>query len=266
MNDFLFNNRLFLILLSGHLIGDFVFQTDLIYALKCRDWKGVMLHSGIVSFLSAILVFSAFRNLYVSLIVLLISLITHFPIDLLKLRLRTRNPVYFILDQAVHIASAVFIAVILNPHIHQPMPLQKYFFFTSFAVIATVFMKYLNLAIYRAFKVNTQETRIYEAGAFFERSVIFFFAYMHSFYFLLIPLIIIPRMLYSIKVRREYILYDVASSMIVSSFMGIMLRKVTLNEPFSAPVFIVLLTAFILMNVLTSLSDVIWAKRRTIDL
>lgn len=266
MNDFLFSNRLFLILLSGHLIGDFIFQTDAVYAVKCKDYRGVLLHSLIVSIISSVMAAVFGRNILLGIWIFLATLITHFMIDMAKLKIKAKNALIFIADQVLHVAAAALLAYMLNAQAQPSHSIQRYLFFICFAIVSTVAIKYFNITVYRTFNVRINETRLYEAGAFAERTAIFFLAYMHSFYFLIIPIVIIPRMLYSLKVRREYILYDIASSMILSAFMGIMLRKVTLHEPFSLQVLLILILAFTGLNALTSLSDVILSRFQSIDI
>lgn len=266
MNDFLFSNRLFLILLSGHLIGDFIFQTDAVYAAKCRDYRGVLVHSLIVSLITAVIAGAAGRNMLLGIWAFAATMATHFIIDMAKLKIKAKNALIFIADQMFHVAVAVLLACLLNTQANTDAGIQRYLFFICFAVLSTVAIKYFNIAVYRTFNVRINETRLYEAGAFAERAAVFFLAYMHSFYFLIIPIVIIPRMLYSLKVRREYILYDIASSMILSAFMGIMLRKVTLNEPFSLQTLLILILAYTALNALTSLSDMILARFHSIDI
>ncbi|MCK4524128.1 DUF3307 domain-containing protein, partial [candidate division WOR-3 bacterium] len=63
MSDFLNGNILFSILLLAHLTGDFVLQTDRIYALKIVSLKGQFLHA-VMNFTSVFLfVFIAYFNL-----------------------------------------------------------------------------------------------------------------------------------------------------------------------------------------------------------
>ncbi|RME77340.1 MAG: DUF3307 domain-containing protein, partial [Chloroflexi bacterium] len=51
-------NSFFLRLLLGHLIGDFILQPYWLVLAKRSGWKGLIIHVGVVTFITAILVWA----------------------------------------------------------------------------------------------------------------------------------------------------------------------------------------------------------------
>jgi len=96
----------FLVFVLAHLIGDFVFQTNRIAALKSKAIQGIGLHVLIVTLTQCILL-SIFFGLFGLLPGLLVGGI-HFFIDYMKKQLnpyiRKVQTAYFVFDQAIHIA------------------------------------------------------------------------------------------------------------------------------------------------------------------
>lgn len=94
----------FYYLLAGHLLGDFILQTDRIAANKAKDKQWSVLHATVVTL--CILLFSVPFGLAVILLVLLNGVLHHL-IDYYKSRIAERlllpGLVFFLADQAVHI-------------------------------------------------------------------------------------------------------------------------------------------------------------------
>ncbi len=236
MSDFFLYNKLFYILLLGHLIGDFILQTNNIYYLKNKFFWGQILHAFLVSFVSVIILLFSFHNPLFSIIIFLILFITHFIIDYIKLEIHKTNPLLFLLDQFFHIIVIVFVAMIFFNKMTISSFAENHIywgFLFSILILITLFMHFFNLSMYSFFKAKIDLPSVYHNLVFVERIVVFIFAYMHGFYFMAIPFIILPRVFYSIKKGNEILLYDILLSMLFSAFCGIIFRKITLNNHFS---------------------------------
>lgn len=105
----------FLYLLLGHLLGDFVLQTDKIADNKQKSWQWNLLHAIIVSF--CILIFSVPFGLSI-LLVVFINGGLHYLIDFYKPRVFAKVPlpelVYFLADQFLHISILYLISLAAN--------------------------------------------------------------------------------------------------------------------------------------------------------
>lgn len=103
----------FYYLVLGHLLGDFTLQTNKIAKNKSNNLKWVLIHSVIVT---AIMLILAIPFGFKLLKLVLLNGILHFIIDFYKSKLNPTNPfsalLYFILDQAAHIAIIYIIAKI----------------------------------------------------------------------------------------------------------------------------------------------------------
>lgn len=91
--------------LLAHFIGDFVFQTNKIAAMKGKSVKGVGYHC-VWIFIAYLLMMLPFGKTVLFLMTILNTII-HFGIDLLKLKLgKLKYPTgYFFVDQGLHIIS-----------------------------------------------------------------------------------------------------------------------------------------------------------------
>ena len=69
--------NLFLILLLGHLLGDFLLQTNWIYRFKTQSWVGIALHTGIHIVVTLLLV----KNWVEAWPLILLLGVIHFCID-----------------------------------------------------------------------------------------------------------------------------------------------------------------------------------------
>lgn len=137
----------FYYLLLGHLIGDFVLQTDKIAENKGRHWKWNLLHVLVVTVCSLVLAYP-FGSLLLGMV--LLNGVVHFILDYYKaplsLKLHLPDLAVFILDQAIHISLLYLIshfAVYTNQHLIGVVPV-KYFMvlalITSFSAVFTQFV------------------------------------------------------------------------------------------------------------------------------
>lgn len=74
--------KLLLLMMIGHILGDFYFQTGKIASEKDKNFKGVMTHA-VEYMLSAVVVFLPVINLHIFMLALYMSLL-HFIIDTIK--------------------------------------------------------------------------------------------------------------------------------------------------------------------------------------
>lgn len=102
---------LFLNLLLGHLIGDFLLQPGRLVLAKRRGFGGLALHTAIMGLSCAVVLFADIRDVWP---IVLWVVAAHVGIELLTIRTytgtRTRGLFTFMLDQALHLIS---IAVII---------------------------------------------------------------------------------------------------------------------------------------------------------
>jgi len=106
---------LFLALLLGHLLGDFVFQPGRLVAAKRHSNRGVLLHTGIVTACTAIVLLGDIARMWPA---VLLSGAAHIGIEYLTIRARKMMEAsgleLFLLDQALHVVSLVILAVCLG--------------------------------------------------------------------------------------------------------------------------------------------------------
>jgi len=104
---------IFIRLVLAHLIGDFLFQFDLVHALKVKGPKGLLLHVGIV--IGCLLIFCGpYLDQPITWWFLLFIGITHYIQDWAKIRFTNHSKhqlFFFCLDQIAHIAflAAIFL-------------------------------------------------------------------------------------------------------------------------------------------------------------
>lgn len=95
-------------LLVGHLVGDFVLQTIELVRYKASSWKGLLLHTGIVSASTALFLWSDLPEWWPWLLFLTLL---HFLTDWGKVALTRRFPQpvlsLFLLDQSLHVGAIV---------------------------------------------------------------------------------------------------------------------------------------------------------------
>ena len=95
----------FLYLLLGHFLSDFVFQPTKLMTWKHKSWKGVIFHAFVHFAVYLLIIFPLLRN-FTAVLVLLIIAATHFLIDSIKINVEKKNKHFmmlFFLDQIIHI-------------------------------------------------------------------------------------------------------------------------------------------------------------------
>lgn len=154
------NNPLIISALLAHFLGDFVFQTNKIAFLKSKNVQGVSIHI-IVTGVIHLIILSLFGLQGLALTAIL--LITHFFIDLIKLKLKNIKipTTYFFIDQAMHLSTTILLAANMNAKSELITPkVVQYFRLTILVIIctyvATIVIKqlYFSLGIL-SFKTHT---------------------------------------------------------------------------------------------------------------
>jgi hypothetical protein len=98
-------------LLLAHMLGDFVAQPRVLVAMKRKGWRGIIIHSAIVTAFTAALAWEQFPQWWAWSLLLGLShaFIEHFRTFYVKDGSRG-GLYYFLLDQAAHLCVIVFIA------------------------------------------------------------------------------------------------------------------------------------------------------------
>ncbi len=102
----------FLILTLGHVIGDFLLQPYWLVLAKRKGWPGLLIHVGVVTFVTIILAWNSIPNWWVWMIVLFIG---HLFIDQFRTFIFTDNSkgkglLLLTLDQMAHLVLIILIA------------------------------------------------------------------------------------------------------------------------------------------------------------
>lgn len=267
MNNLIPDVDIIIILLIGHLLGDFIFQTDQIFHLKLKNNKGLFIHSLFVFLPTFFSLFFFSKNFFFSILFALLTFLSHYFIDLLKSKNNLDSGINFILDQLFHFFVILFLSTLSNFFI-----LQKYkndfVFKIIYLLIGLIFilyfLKYLIRSLYGILKIRVVKDKYYYYIEEIEKISLFVFSYMHGYFFLCLPFMIIPRIIYSIKKGAEYLYYDILISFLVSSFSGILLRKVTLQDPFSFyEIFVFSVSFYLIFKILGYIIDYIIVLIRT---
>jgi hypothetical protein len=95
-------------LLTAHLLGDFVFQSDKMVTQKRASFKWVLVHSAIVTLLTLLITISFQPFLYLWIFA------SHFLIDVFKIRRIGDDLQGFLLDQASHVLMIAAAACIFS--------------------------------------------------------------------------------------------------------------------------------------------------------
>ncbi len=118
---------LFLRLLLGHLIGDYVLQPLQLVLMKRRGWRGILIHVGIVIAVTSILLWPVLGHWWYWLC-LLCLFIGHLLIDRARAFLvsdaEARGLLYLVIDQALHtslLALIAYLTYVLPAH-HLTLP------------------------------------------------------------------------------------------------------------------------------------------------
>ncbi len=94
----------FLMLITAHFLGDFVFQTDKMVAEKKNGTKGLLKHAAVITLITLILTLSLNPLLYI------LIFACHFAIDKLKIHKIGESIQGFLIDQAAHIITTAAVA------------------------------------------------------------------------------------------------------------------------------------------------------------
>ncbi|HAF08225.1 MAG: DUF3307 domain-containing protein [bacterium] len=236
MNNYFPKVDIIVILLLGHLFGDFIFQTDIVFKLKLKSKKGLFLHSFFVFLTTFIFLFIFSKKIFFSFLISILTLLSHFFVDLAKNKNNFDKGINFVLDQLLHFFVIIFLSSISNFFVIESIK-NIFVYKTVFLLIGLIFilyfLKYLIRSLYEILKIKLVRDKYYYYVEDVEKILLFIFSYMHGYFFLLLPFCIIPRIFYTIKNNKEYLYYDILISFLVSSFSGIVLRKITLLSPFS---------------------------------
>ena len=111
----------FLVLLLGHLLGDFIFQTPSLAKKKADNLFYVLLHGGIYALCMAGILLAAFPFSFALLYVGLLAALTHLAVDLVKFFLsrqkelaNTHAAALFLGDQAAHLLILLALSLSLG--------------------------------------------------------------------------------------------------------------------------------------------------------
>lgn len=102
----------FLRLMLGHVVGDFLLQPYWLVLAKRKGWPGLLIHVGVVTFITGILAWDSIPNWGVWIVVLFII---HLFIDQFRTFIFTDNTkgkgfLLLLLDQLAHVVSLIVIA------------------------------------------------------------------------------------------------------------------------------------------------------------
>ena len=144
-------------LLLAHMLGDFVTQPLVLVSMKRKGWRGIIIHSAIVTAFTAALAWGQFPHWWAWTLLLGLShaFIEHFRTFYVKDGDRG-GLYYFLLDQAAHLGVIVFIAAVsVN---WRPADLAS--LFSSTASVESRFIVYLIALIFLVWSVPILEAEM----------------------------------------------------------------------------------------------------------
>ncbi|MGE3062238.1 MAG: DUF3307 domain-containing protein [bacterium] len=247
MNSLFPDKNLIIILLLGHLIGDFIFQTNNVFKFKIKGTAGILWHSFLVGVATFTALFTFSESFLLIFSASIILFVFHFLIDIAKYKSRIEEAVTFMLDQLAHIISILICSIVLKNAVSASFRNTvhiRYAVYLIAMIVILYFLKYFIKSLYRILDIKDAASKWYSFMESAERFIIFYFSYMHGFYFLLIAFAVIPRSLYAINTNKQHIFYDIIISMLISSGAGIVFRKATILEPFTGIQFLFLSIVF----------------------
>jgi len=95
----------FLLLLLGHVVGDFYLQSNTMAQNKAENYKWLLIHGAVYSLCIAAILFAGVTFSWYGLFLVLGTSLAHLLIDLLKKHIPTSKK--FITDQALHITTII---------------------------------------------------------------------------------------------------------------------------------------------------------------
>jgi len=231
--------NLFWLLVLAHFLGDFPLQTDTIYRLKhSRRW-GSLIHIGICTFVNMLLTFPYLIYPAYWIVIVLLTF-SHIVYDNGKIAL-TRSGYkdslgLFLLDQFLHLATIALLTYAFLKLHPQTTPSMPAFLTNTSAIIlvsgftAAVFatsplVYYLKVWLLtgrhptEGNPIEFPEFR-FRLGSYVERFFLTFFAFQGGLFWILIPLVYIPRTL----LWKQWDWTNVLTSLFVACGMGLLLR------------------------------------------
>ncbi len=222
----------------AHVIADLPLQTDKIFIIKRRYSWGVVVHASLAGALG--LLFAGRYLKYPDVLVgLLLLWITHIFIDKAKLllnrRLQKERVDLFLIDQALHIGLIWLFVRVVN--IQERLPISaaglSYFYnndtfvkLLSGYIVATygvmLFMYSVRSTLGLTAELPRFKQRLIE---FFERGAIVTLALLGGLFYLLIPVLLIPRTVLCLRENRKYGKLDIVLSAGFSFFIGVVLNQ-----------------------------------------
>jgi len=204
---------LFWRLLAGHFVGDFPLQTDAVFRIKTKYRWGVILHGSIAGIFIYIFAIPYLPHYPILWLYLFLNLIFHILVDKAKLLLTPKIKrvgfLFFLLDQIIHIGTCWLLSISVPSSPHYGASLYLYGS-TMFMVFISVYIAVTYGALYFILSIKTSfnlpiafpdwNQKIIE---FLERAAITTFTFLGTFYYLLIPIALLPRAFFSI-LRKKY--------------------------------------------------------------
>jgi len=236
---------LFYRLLLAHLIGDFVLQTNKVFAFKSRSVWGVFFHASII-FLVSILLSWPYLSYPLMWAILFLIWISHFIADQAKVSITKKfdNLGIFLLDQVLHIGitSVIFLTGLSKikltisgdsflPFLYNEdkiiLCLIGYIIATFGAAILIYYLKRSLLGEERAALDFSPTTR--QLGLV-ERFFITTFVILGGLYFFLIPVVFLSEVITSSKntpeEQADKIFYSSMISIAIAILIGLWLKRV----------------------------------------
>jgi len=238
----------FLLLTLGHMVGDFVLQPYWLVLAKRKGWVGLVIHVGVVTFVTALLIWGVIPNWWVWVIVLFVL---HLFIDQFRTFIFTDNSrgkglLLLILDQLAHLLSLMFIAwaatgwvisdlaILFTPKANNQDRLIAYLIGLAALISAIpIFEAEITVAIWAAqgketnqtVRIDTQDRWLGSA----ERIIAVIFILLG--YWFIVPLVFIPRLVIMLRQdpageHRTAITTKVLTSFTSALIVGIILLNI----------------------------------------
>lgn len=196
--------EIFLLLLLGHVLGDFYTQTSKIAEKKKDECRGVLIH-GLIYMMTIFVVSIPVISLQVFIINILVA-ITHIIIDILKyfyVKRKKDSSKIFVIDQSLHLICLIiisYICAINNVQLHQHIIISDFFDTVQLSEImlckwlvglliihkpANILIQKLLLNYRPKLKVDTTEIKVdNNVGRIIgsvERAIMFLLIYIHQY-------------------------------------------------------------------------------------
>lgn len=232
--------NIFLRLLVGHVVGDFLLQTGRIAEMKRVEARGLLYHILLIAASTLLFLFPAPDWLPLLMAVVVIHLAIDSVRTFLLHDLNRWNTLYFLVDQTTHIVSLFLIASFSLSHrpdvtwglLHPTSPLERVYLLLL-ALILLIFtvpvlegLIAMDLKVQDAGRAPVITTRMRLLGAL-ERVV--GFAIMQTPYAFLVPMLFVPHYIYRFSRRGNgplaYILARPTLSFVATTVIGWLVRS-----------------------------------------